>query len=268
MIHLVVALGPEAAGLAEIFGLRRARSADEPFPLFTGADARLVVSGVGRTRAAEATAHLRSRFDDQAAVWLNVGVAAHRDLPLGSVVVAHKVEEEATSGVWYPGLVAEPELPTATVRTVDRPIAAPADAAVYEMEASGFLATALGWTTSGAVAVIKVISDHGVEAPARLGRAEVKGLLAASAAAVRTHAEAMAAVVERRRPVWRGDFLDSWSERCRLTFSERHRLARLANRAAALGVAREELDGIRASDAGELLERLRAQLDAAAMERR
>lgn len=268
MIHLVVALGVEAAGLLEAFDLKRVETEEGAPPLFASPKARLVVSGVGRARAAAAAAALRARSERADAVWINVGVAAHRDLPLGATVVAHKVEEAATSEVWYPGLVAEPRLPTATVRTVDRAVAAPEDDAVYEMEASGFVASAVGWATCESVGVIKVISDHGVETPRSLDPTEVTRRIAAAADEVRAHAEAMHELLERRRPRWRGADLDHWLERSRFTVTERRRLARLANRAAALGIGREELDELCGADAGESMRRLEARLDAAALERR
>lgn len=268
MIHLVVALRLEAEPLAEALDLEAPAADEASFPVFGGSGARLVVGGVGRAAAAAAAGYLEGRFPGEADLWINVGLAAHRELPLGTVVVGHKIVEQASSRWWYPTLLLEPDLPTATVRTVDRPMVEPPDEAVYEMEAAGFIATALRWVTSERVAIVKVISDHGVEHPRALDRAEVSRHLRAAAPAIVGYAESVEGLVRERRGERREGYLAAWRERYRFSFTEGHRLGRLANRAAVLGVSREAIEAIEASSAGEFMRRLEARLDAVALEKR
>ena len=201
MIHLVTALRAEAEPLAAALDLRRRQPPTQPgFDLWEGEEAQLVVSGVGRVASAAATAYLGALRQDLASVWMNVGVAAHRQLEIGEAIVAHQLVEAATGRVWFPQLIAEPTLPTATVCTVDRPIKSPEDDRVYEMEATGFFATATRWASAEVVACVKVISDHGVASEHSLGRAEVSELIAASAAEILAHGRSLVARLSEDAP--------------------------------------------------------------------
>ena len=268
MIHLVVALRAEARPFVEALSLEATPAGEAPFPLFVGRRARLVVSGVGRVRAAAATAYLEGRFPEQALVWGNVGVAAHRELPLGTAVVAHKVVEEASSRTWYPTLIVEPELPTATVCTVDRPVARATDDSLYEMEAAGFAATAVRCVTSERLVVVKVVSDHGVESPRELDRGRVTALVERSVGAALAHVEAVVRVVRQRTGEARSRYLVALGERFHFSVTETRRLERLSNRAAVLGLSVEEVGRLDAGSAGEFMSHLEERLDAAAGVRR
>lgn len=177
MIHWVTALRAEAEPLVESLQLRP-WPGPSGFSLFAGDGGRLVISGIGRAAAAAGAAYLHAVTAGERAVWLNVGVAAHRSLPIGEALVAHKIVELATGRCWFPRLVVEPELPTATVCTVDRAVDQPEDGRVYEMEASGFFATTMRWATAEDIGCVKVISDHGVATGSSLSRRKVLEVLA------------------------------------------------------------------------------------------
>jgi len=176
MIHLVVALPAEAAPLVEQFGLRRAASGHHP-GIYLGDAMRLVVSGVGKAAAGGTTAGLRRSFGQADAFWVNLGIGAHRDLPIGELVTASEVLDGATGKSWALTPLGVPEIAAASVCTVDRPQRNLDDERVYEMEAAGFVATVLQWAAVERVACLKVISDHGVESPGALTRQAVSELM-------------------------------------------------------------------------------------------
>ncbi len=174
MIRLVVALRAEARPLIRRFEL--APAGREKFPLWRGAGIDLVISGMGSEAASAATAWLGRRSRGEAA-WINVGIGGHRDLPLGQVVLAHKVVAAGGGAAWYPPLVFEPPCATATVTTVDRPETGYPEDTIYEMEAAGFCAAAARLVSAELIHVIKVVSDNAAAPPSGLTAKRVEELI-------------------------------------------------------------------------------------------
>ena len=160
MLCVVVALPSEARPLTAHWKLSRDASA-MPFPLFrdSGDTFRLIVSGVGKTAAAAATAWLAAGCSETPAAWLNVGIAGGADFAIGEAVLAHAVRDRASGKSWYPPLVLDPGGTTADVITVDVPERDFAEKAVYEMEAAGFYPTACRFSTAELVHCLKIVSD-------------------------------------------------------------------------------------------------------------
>ena len=198
MIRYVVALAAEARPL--IRGLELARAPAGELPIWRGPSVSLVVSGIGRDAAAAAV-DLLARFGGAAesgaggaggppeeAAWINVGIGGHRDLPLGEVVLAHRVVDATAAGrrnpdadpprVWCPPPVFEPPCAAATVTTVDRPETRYPEDTVYDMEAAGFCAAAARRAPAELIQVVKVISDNAAAPPARLTARRVEELIA------------------------------------------------------------------------------------------
>ncbi|MEM7166213.1 MAG: hypothetical protein AAF581_12155 [Planctomycetota bacterium] len=184
--NLVVALFAEARPLIERLHLVEAGDA-APFRLFQGDGVRLVVTGVGRLQAAAACGYLHrvggSVRDD---AWLNVGVAGHATLALGSVRWVQSVREAADSSVpnrWFPQWVGAPLCAAAPLLTVDRPVdfAAGTETAVddrlpselYDMECSAFMAVCSRVSSLELVHAIKVVSDNGASGTAEVTPARV-----------------------------------------------------------------------------------------------
>jgi adenosylhomocysteine nucleosidase len=170
MINLIVALQCEAKPLIQHYGLK-GRSVKSPrlknsmggdaFRVYEKDDLVLTVSGVGKIAAAAAVAYTHMLFDAQDhCAWLNIGVAGHADLPLGTGVLAQKISDAGTGLNWYPPHVFDPECATGNIITVDRPQTEYAQRAFFDMEASGFYATASRFVTSELVQSYKVVSDN------------------------------------------------------------------------------------------------------------
>ncbi|MCC6751604.1 MAG: hypothetical protein IT371_28390 [Deltaproteobacteria bacterium] len=160
MLRLVVALPPEARPLVRHYGLKPPAE-PEPFPIYQGEGIWLVVSGLGKLAAAAATSYLYLRSGGQRqAAWLNLGVGGHREHPLGTGLLAHKVMDEATGWRWYPPQLPELAIPSASVLTVERPETEYAGPWLYEMEASGFFVAASRFAAPPLVHCYKVVSDN------------------------------------------------------------------------------------------------------------
>ena len=139
MVNLVVALTDEAQPLVEHFSLQPAVGHD-PFRVYLGKDLRLIISGIGKLAAATAAGYLYgwsgNRRDE---AWLNVGIAGHAKLPLGTAILAHKVTDQFV----LPAMVSttdplQSECLSCDVCCVDRPENEYGTNAAYDMESAGF----------------------------------------------------------------------------------------------------------------------------------
>ena len=172
-VNLVVAMMAEARPLIESFQLERIAN-DSGLRLFARDDVRLAVTGIGRVAAETATKAVLREDDFPGSLWINIGIAGHRYLPLGTSWCATEVRR-AVAGRRY--TLNPPEGIDGVVRgpvvTVDRPELDYEDEAAYEMEAAGFMKALVGRTSEASVMVLKVISDNRQHAPEKLTAAKI-----------------------------------------------------------------------------------------------
>ncbi len=268
MIHLVVALPAEARPLASHFSLRSAAEGS-PFRIYEGEEISLIVSGIGKTAAAAAVAYQFARSGElRNRAWLNVGIAGHRARPVGEPLVAHKVVDEGSGRSWFPPAVFERPCESGVVRTVDRVEREyPADAA-YDMEASGFCASASRLATSELVQVLKVVSDNRSRGPDGISPGEVEALVEGRLETVDRLVAACAALArELDERQAEPPAFPELSRRWRFTVSERRLLRRLLRRLATLDPEGEPLlEAVAPARSGEqALKILQERLDSRAV---
>jgi nucleoside phosphorylase len=191
LIRLVVALPAEARPLIRRFGLARVQGG--VFPVWRTEGVSLVVSGVGQLAAESATTHLAGEGHPEGAAWLNVGIGGHRDLPLGALVLAHKVADGAGGNAWFLEPLPEPPCATATVKTVGRAETCYPEDTVYEMEAAGFCKAATRFARPELIQVVKVISDNRAAPSERLTADRVEELIEGRIETIELIAETTAA---------------------------------------------------------------------------
>lgn len=234
-VNILVALAAEARPLIDAFSLTRragspfvyyANDSDDGGPLN---QIRLVQSGVGKVNAAAATAWLAAQNQPSTAPWLNIGIAGHRTLPIGSIVRANKITDAATAKHYYPADVLK--IPSVQRRFVgDRVVTVDdvendyAENAAYDMEASGFVAAASRFTSSELVQSLKVISDGPDHTVAHITERTVSESIAGAVDVIRALVSAMTTLHERLpRPV---DIdASAWLNRWRFSVTQQHRLA-------------------------------------------
>lgn len=179
MIHFICALKCEATPLLDYFGLEH-RGRENLFNSYSNEERQtsLTVTGVGKINAAAGTMHaidcFQARKDD---IWLNVGIAGHRNLPLGSVLLANRVVDVATSDTWFPQILLTDPLPSTGLATVDTPVTSYGEDMV-DMEAAGFFATASRTGTAELIHCLKVISDNEQSPHDGLGARQISALIA------------------------------------------------------------------------------------------
>lgn len=160
LAHFVVALPAEAKPLVAHYRLRR-RIDEEAFAVFENDRISLTVSGLGKAATAAAVGYTHVLYGKHKhAVWLNVGVAGHRQAPLGSVWLGHKITDAETRRSWYPGICFRPHCPSAEIRTVARPETAYTADCLYDMESSAFFESASRFSSGELIHCLKVVSDN------------------------------------------------------------------------------------------------------------
>ena len=269
LIHFVVALQAEARPLIRHFGLKAVHGS-ESFPRYEEEEMRLVISGVGKSASAAATAFLHGvTGEERNVVWINVGVGGHRDLDIGEGVLAHKVTDKARGESWYPPQLFDASFTTGPVLTVDEAEVDYDGPWVYEMEASGFYSTACRFSVAELVQCLKIVSDN-LESPLdQVSIEKVDELIGSrlplveqivrSTAELEGELEAIEA-----DPAELTDFLDRW----RFTVSEQHQLKRLLRRLQTLSLRTNILNkNMQSLEKGKaVLARLEEQLDHLVME--
>jgi nucleoside phosphorylase len=148
----VCAFRPEALPLIRRYRLEK--TAGGPFPRYEAPGYTLILTGMGKARAADAVAALFAHCPPRPETLLvNVGIcAAPSAFPVGSLVVPGVLVEEG----WRCEL--DPASPV-TLRTVDAPQDTPlAEAA--DMEATAICRAALPYLPASRMLFTKVVSDH------------------------------------------------------------------------------------------------------------
>lgn len=228
LVHLIVALQCEAMPLIEYFGLKR-RMAEHSFPVYENGSFSLTVSGVGKVASAAAVAYTQVLFGSCAdSVWLNVGIAGHRDYAAGGIYAAHKICDQDNGQRWYPPLTGQLPCASAAVSTVARPQARCLGDCLYDMEAAGFYSTATRFSTAELVQCLKIVSDNGLNVQKQINPKQVAALISsnlATIAHVYDSLHKMAQSIFAKPPVYFPEFLDRW----RFTVSQQRQLESLLN---------------------------------------
>lgn len=180
MINIVCALHCEAKPLIVHFKLSKAIDAIYPLFLsqeFSSQGIRLVVSGVGRVATASAIAYLFTKMgEEKNQAWLNYGIAGHKSAPIASWFNVNKITEPLTGVSWYPARFPREEIKVSRLMTVDVPCSSYEDDLLYDMEASAFMATALKFTSTELIQVMKLISDNENSSIKQINKNQVKAL--------------------------------------------------------------------------------------------
>ncbi len=241
MLRFVVALGAEARPLIERYRLRREPD-EHAFAIYRRDEVALAVSGIGKAASAAATSYLHLVTGAMRhAAWLNVGIAGHRQRPVGEAVMAHKIRDAASGRAWYPPRIAvspKSDGISDEVVTVDRPETKFGEAVAYEMEASGFYDTACRFASSELVQCLKVVSDGPGTKVAELTAAKVASLVERQLSAVESLAQGCLELSNelRRLEAEPPDFARCL-ERWYFTVTEKHQLSRLLRRRRTLAPA-------------------------------
>lgn len=228
-INLVTALSSEAKPLIDAFRLDRVLDA-RGFVLYAKDDVSLVVTGIGRMRAAAATGWLAARQgESRSSAWLNVGIAGHGSRPAGSMMLAGKLRDAATGRHVFPPALVGRGLDRDLVITVDRAETGYSEDAAYEMEAFAIWDTATRFVTGELVSFMKIVSDGPeageIETIDRAGVISLVGAHVDAVSGVMDELRELAGIEAARTAAPAG--IDAYLEHWHFTVSARHELTGL-----------------------------------------
>ena len=263
-MFLVVALQAEAQPLITRFGLR-CESPRGMFRIYRSESMALVVSGVGKSLSAAATGYLCGCSDGwRNAPWINIGVAGHRTVDVGELIVANKIVDQSTAHSWYPPQLVS-NVGNSTLITVDKPEESYPERAAYDMEAAGFFPSATRCSSGELVQSIKVISDNPHQSIALLNARSIEQLITKNLSEIEQFINRLSELsIEIKVLPHNGSLPESWAKRWSFSVTQGHRLRRLLQRWKVLIGDRETHDSVLGAckDGAAVLTALEARLDA------
>jgi adenosylhomocysteine nucleosidase len=168
MINIVTALACEANPIIQHYRLKISAQAGG-FPVYRNESIALIISGMGRYAAASAVGYLQAlltpmedRMPGNAVphTWLNVGIAGHKNMDIGTALLAHRVSDEGAEQSYYPCFTFDLPCTSAEVISVAQAETRYTTDAAYDMEAVGFCAAASRFSSFELIHCLKIISDN------------------------------------------------------------------------------------------------------------
>lgn len=162
-LNLVVALACEARPLIQFFSLKKIELKNH-FQLYANKEKNihLIVSGIGKIRAAAATAFLFVYSGQcENTIFLNIGIAGGHAHSIGDLLLIHKITDQASNYRYYPsGTFLFSSQQQAAIITRDQPQKNYPQQGLVDMEASGFFQAASQLVYQEQIFVFKIISDN------------------------------------------------------------------------------------------------------------
>ena len=183
-IFIYTALPCEAKPLVEHFGLKKDVTV-QPFAVYLNHDICLTVTGLGKSAMAAGVAYTQALFASvEHPVMLNIGIAGHKDHPLGDLFLIDKIIDVDSQKSYYPSLIFTPPCPTGSIQTSSKPQLNYDQSHLCDMEASAFYETAVRFSSSELILCLKVISDNQLSPVENIQPKQVAALIAAHLATV------------------------------------------------------------------------------------
>ena len=180
MLNIICALKHEARPIIAHFRLNHDGSARE-FTAYNNEGISITITGVGKRAAYEGTRFAANHFGTNAGnLYLNIGIAGHKDLATGTPVLASRITDSCSGQVWQPGMLLPVDLRSLPLVTVEQPLDEyPADSMV-DMEASGFINSA----PLERAQCLKIISDNALNPAQNINSKKASALISANIAVI------------------------------------------------------------------------------------
>ena len=263
MLHLLCALKPEARPLLDYFDLRPEPGAASIYRN-PETNISLTLSGPGKSAAAAAVARVAAYLEaDRSHAWLNLGIAGHRDLPLGQAVIVKKVTDAATGQTWFPSCAFATKLPACDLLTLEQPDAGYRKE-LFDMECAGYFQAVTGIATLELAQSVKIISDNAAQPMQGVNSKLIDRLVRQNLPEIEKIMQQLLALsAQQRRLNAPGPDYHALNERWHFTVSQQHQLRRLLSKWQALHPGDTKLaDRLsREKSASAVLRTLRDELD-------
>ena len=160
MLIWVSALHCEAKPVIDYYRLKKSHD-HNAFDLYRGDDMLCIISGVGKIASAAACAWIAARYDHEASIaWINLGVAGSGQHTIGAAFSLNQVIDADSGQRHYPVPCAGSLLPASACLTLSQPGEDYREDTLFDMEASGFMYSALRFSSAELTQCIKIVSDN------------------------------------------------------------------------------------------------------------
>ena len=160
MLIWVCALHCEAKPVIDFYRLKKSH-ADNAYDLYRNQDMVCIVSGPGKLASAAATAWIAAQ--QQAAgslAWINLGIAGAAEYDIGSAFLLNQVIDADSAQRFYPVMPEKTILPGKTGLCLSQPSTEYHDDYLFDMESSGFMQSALRFSSAELIRCLKVVGDN------------------------------------------------------------------------------------------------------------
>lgn len=230
-----VAMREEADPLIDL--LRLKKEADNNVqPIYSNENSALIISGIGKMKAAAATAHLFARVavSDHAVV-LNYGIAGAVDARVhqrSQLLLINQIVDQGSMREFYPDMLVDHGLQETRLTTFDTPVSYQSscipEAGLVDMEASGFYEAAALFVGPHRIGCVKIVSDH-LEGK-RLNRTQIRSMVAGHAETIQAMVGKLVLVQQNATlpmiPAEETAWIESLQARLRLTVSQTRMLTK------------------------------------------
>ncbi len=160
MLIWVMALHCEAKPIIDYYRLKKSTH-HRSFDLYQNDDMQCVISGIGKTSVAAATAWAATINHQQVSIcWINLGTAGAAEHIIGDIFWLDKITDKPSNRSCYPVSALSGGLQSISCISLDQPSVNYHPEAIFDMEASAFFATATRFSSTELVHSLKIISDN------------------------------------------------------------------------------------------------------------
>ena len=224
MLIWICALHCEAKPIIDHYRLKKSHD-ENAFDVYFGDGMACVVSGIGKVNSAAASAWIAALQANEAALgWINLGVAGTAEADIGDLFLLDKIIDGDSGQSYYPVPVTSSTLRGATCLTLNQPGQDYREDRLFDMEASGFMQTALRFSSAELIQSLKIVSDNRRQQTG-FDRQRVSQIIADNIETIAGQAQALAGLVDETAAL--GLPRDSWQDLLQLahfTQTQKNRL--------------------------------------------
>ena len=160
MLIWVCAMHCEAKPVIDFYRLKKSHD-DNAFDLYRGDNMACIISGIGKLASAAASAWIAARHNHVASIaWINLGIAGAATDEPGAIFALNQVIDVDTGQRYYPAPGADSRLTGRACLTLSQPSEDYHENHLFDMEASGFMHSALRFSSAELTQSIKIVSDN------------------------------------------------------------------------------------------------------------
>ncbi|MBS3952590.1 MAG: hypothetical protein KGZ88_06555 [Methylomicrobium sp.] len=158
-VFFFVALACEAKPLIARYRLKKHIEIRQ-FALYSHDGIYLIVTGIGKIAMSAGVAFSQGLLGGHNPILINVGIAGHRDHPVNTPFIGHKIIDADTKRSFYPPLTYTLPCGSETILTTSHPQLNYDHGQLSDMEASAFYESAGRFSSGELIQCLKVVSDN------------------------------------------------------------------------------------------------------------